>query len=114
MRNLTLKAFYVTVLGAGLASWSTSAAIYQEAGGQVVIEAEHFHERTRHLHAAGDDHHWHVVPSEDGNDFLNDAGDPPFTSAGGNAYVVPEFQKGIVLWQPLFLQYSPFFSRFPI
>ena len=87
MRNLTLKAFYVTVLGAGLASWSTSAAIYQEAGGQVVIEAEHFHERTRHLHAAGDDHHWHVVPSEDGNDFLNDAGDPPFTSAGGNAYV---------------------------
>ena len=63
------------------------AAVYEESGGRVVIEAENFHSRTRHTHSEAQDQHWHIVPSEDGTDFLADAGDPPFDNARGGKYV---------------------------
>ncbi|MBM3878791.1 MAG: hypothetical protein FJ387_03590 [Verrucomicrobia bacterium] len=60
------------------------AAVYQESGGRVVIEAEHYDSRT--VNPAGN-RHWHLVPDEDANPDPNDF--PPFwfVDARGNQYM---------------------------
>ena len=93
MQNPTLKSFYLSLLISSVASGSGAAAVYQEVGGQVVIEAEHFHSRP--MDENNPNQHWHLVPDEDGTDFLGDFGDPPFTKARGDKYMqlLPEWQR---------------------
>lgn len=59
----------------------------------MVIEAEHFHERTPRSN--GD--HWHVVPDDDFVDQWGDFGDPPFSNAWGGKYIqmLPDNGGGI-------------------
>lgn len=84
---ITMKSEFFQLLGVTLLlATSLSAAVYQESGGVVAIEAEHFDSRTRHVHADGQDHHWHVAPTDDGTDFLADFADP-FLSARGESYI---------------------------
>ena len=85
MQHPTLKSFYLSLVISSLASGSGAAAVYQEVGGQVVIEAEHFHSRP--MDENNPNQHWHLVPDEDGTDFLGDFGDPPFTTARGDKYM---------------------------
>ncbi|MCI0537061.1 MAG: hypothetical protein L0Z50_17740 [Verrucomicrobiales bacterium] len=86
--NLSVQLLIAATL---LMSWTTQAAApYQESGGRVVIEAEHF--STRSTDTAGtpevvDDHHWHIVPDDDGTDPFGDSGDPIFISARGDKYI---------------------------
>jgi hypothetical protein len=83
------------ILGFCTAPW-LQAAPFQEAGGQVVIEAEHFETRA---HDPDGRHHWHIVPAEDGLDTFKDFGvttengDPALNNPGvipgarGDAYI---------------------------
>lgn len=93
------------VLGLVISAPALQAAIYKESSGIVVVEAEHFDSRTTNT----DNHHWHVVPDDNGLDFLADSpGDTgildylnpragkyvqslPDSPAGGTAYnTVPQ------------------------
>ena len=63
------------------------AAVYQEVGGRVVIEAENFHSRTNH---PANNHHWHIVPTENGVDEFGDTPafpDGGFPNARGDKYL---------------------------
>src|SRR6266511_922926 len=81
MRTLQVG-FYVSVLLT--AATTTRAVTFLEAGGRVVVEAEHFDTRT----VAVDNHHWHVVPGDNGTDFLADSpadtGVPDYLNARGS------------------------------
>ena len=64
-----MKTSLYRIVSAGLifvgANFSAlNAAVYQEIGGQAVIEAEHFDTRTVDT---SDNHHWHVVPDDNTN-----------------------------------------------
>ncbi|HUS33956.1 MAG TPA: PA14 domain-containing protein [Verrucomicrobiae bacterium] len=62
-----------------------AATIFKEAGGLVVIEAEHY--TTRTTAAQSDDAHiWQVVPDE----VSPPAGTPLFTNARGNSYITSQ------------------------
>jgi len=50
----------------GLSAVCTKAAVYQESGGRVVIEAIHFDYRNFEITDAPIPHHFHIVPDEDG------------------------------------------------
>jgi hypothetical protein len=63
------------------ATLTTNAATYKEAGGVVVVEAEHFDVRT----VNADGHRWAIMPDENGNpDTAADAG---FANARGGKYM---------------------------
>ncbi len=66
-----------TVLALCVAGIPAFAAVYKEAGGRVVIEAEHFDARTTNT---TDNHVWQIVPDENGNP--NTPVDAGFASAG--------------------------------
>lgn len=87
MRYPIRRYFLSALFALAFTDLRTRAAVYEETDGRVVVEAEHFHSRTRHTHSDGQDHHWHIVPDEDGTDFLADAGDPPFENTRGGKYV---------------------------
>jgi hypothetical protein len=81
MQNAILKSksisFSLFILGVGVTS--SRAAVYQESGGQAVIEAEHFDSRTTNV----DNHHWHAAPAED----VPEEVAVVFGNARGNAYI---------------------------
>src|ERR1051325_10425828 len=59
-----------------------SAATYKEAGGRVVIEAEHFDSRTTNT---TDKHHWAIMPDENGKP--DSAADAGYANARGGKYM---------------------------
>src|SRR5438034_155064 len=61
-----------------------NAAVYQEVGGRVAIEAEHFDSRT--AETGGAQHHWTIIPTEDPGVNLANAGQP-FANARGDKYL---------------------------
>src|SRR5437667_7913048 len=61
MQNISSRVVFLSSL---LLSWSVQAAVYQEAGGQVVIEAVHFDYRNYEFTDAAIPHHFHIVPDE--------------------------------------------------
>src|SRR5438132_11213066 len=63
MRNRTF--LLTSALGLGLSVICTRAAVYQEVGGQVVVEAVHFDYRNFEFTDAPIPHHFHIVPDED-------------------------------------------------
>src|SRR5205807_9270546 len=63
MRNRTF--LLTSALGLGLSVICTKAAVYQESGGQVVVEAVHFDYRNFEFTDAAIPHHFHIVPDED-------------------------------------------------
>src|SRR2546423_7729076 len=69
---------------------SMNAAIYKEAGGRVVVEAEHFDGRTMNL----DGHHWQIVPDENGKP--DTPADTGFANARGGKYMqsLPDITGG--------------------
>lgn len=84
MRIILSPLLTVPIIALGLSGLASKAAIYKESGGIVVIEAEHFDSRKAD---ATDDHHWHIVPDDDGKDTLADIGDPPIANARGGKYL---------------------------
>lgn len=84
MRIILSPHLTVPIIALGLSGLASKAAIYKESGGIVVIEAEHFDSRKAD---ATDDHHWHIVPDDDGKDTLADIGDPPIANARGGKYL---------------------------
>jgi hypothetical protein len=81
MRNSAFTFLTVSTLSLGLGAFRATAAVYNETGGQVVVEAEHFDARTTSATA----HHWAVIPDESGSpDTPADAG---FLNARGGKYV---------------------------
>ncbi|HYT60392.1 MAG TPA: hypothetical protein VEL06_09485, partial [Haliangiales bacterium] len=79
MQNQSFKSISVSLFVLCLGAATSRAAVYQESGGQVVIEAEHFDSRTTNI----DSHHWHIAPLEDVPAEIATA----FTNARGNAYI---------------------------
>jgi hypothetical protein len=80
IKTASVPSFLFCLLASGL-TLNLHAAVYQESGGRVVVEAEHFHERT--TSATG--HRWAVIPDESGKpDAPVDAG---FANARGGKYV---------------------------
>src|SRR6266568_6804235 len=71
-----------TVLALCVAGIPAFAAVYKEAGGRVVIEAEHFDARTTNT---TDNHVWQIVPDENGNP--NTPVDAGFANARGGKYM---------------------------
>lgn len=72
----------ILVFSFALLAFDASPAIYKEAGGIVVVEAEHFDSRTDN---ASDAHHWAIIPDESGNpDTPVDQG---FVNARGDKYM---------------------------
>src|SRR5262245_53202183 len=64
-----------------LLAWTTHAAVYNETGGRVVVEAEHFDSRT----TSANGHHWAIIPDESG---MPDApADSGFANARGGKYM---------------------------
>src|SRR5437867_2484446 len=90
MRIHAFRFFFISIVGFGSAVVCSKAAVYQEIGGRVVVEAEHFDSRTVDT---TDNHHWHVVPDDDTNpaDPLLDSpatySEPIFVNARGGKYV---------------------------
>src|ERR1044071_4706898 len=86
MQNSTAKSLSV-LLALATSAFGLRAAIYKETGGIVVVEAEHFDSRTTNA----DNHHWHVVPDDNGVDFLGDSpsdtGILDYANPRGNKYV---------------------------
>src|SRR5437762_7764951 len=91
MRISTSRFLLISSLSLSLSAVRTQAAVYQEIGGQVVVEAEHFDSRA--TDTADNQHHWHVVPDDDNIDFLMDSpdtyGSTIFVNARGGKYVTP-------------------------
>src|SRR5262245_56005735 len=73
---------HVSALSIFVAGLPVTAAVYKEAGGRVVIEAEHFDKRTTNT---ADMHHWQIVPDENGNP--DTPTDPGFNNARGGKYM---------------------------
>ena len=65
MRNRMYRFFLTTALGLGVSFVCGKAAVYQEVGGQVVVEAVHFDYRNFEFTDAAIPHHFHIVPDED-------------------------------------------------
>ncbi|MBI2946711.1 MAG: hypothetical protein HYY23_03635 [Verrucomicrobia bacterium] len=59
MQSLSFKSLLIPLLASGFGAWSPQAAIYNEVGGRVVVEAEHYDSLKS---AQDDDHKWVVVP----------------------------------------------------
>jgi hypothetical protein len=66
MLNPVFKNLIVSTVSLGLSAVCTKAAVYQEAGGRVVVEAVHFDYRNFEITDAAIPHHFHIVPDEDG------------------------------------------------
>ncbi len=79
MRNILRNTIVLVILfvTAGL-----YAAVYQEAGGVVVIEAYHFDYRNYEFTDAAIPHHFHIVPDENGVDQWGDTGINPSDPSG--------------------------------
>ncbi len=80
-------------ISAALLAWSTGAfttraavPVYDEVGGRVVVEAEHFASRIDDP----DTHHWHVVPTDDGKDKYGDTPTQAYVNARGNSYITSQ------------------------
>src|SRR5205807_6781094 len=78
MRNRTF--LLTSALGLGLSFICTKAAVYQEVGGQVVVEAVHFEHRNFEFTDAAIPHHLHIVPDEDNTNTVAH----PWTDTGNN------------------------------
>ena len=65
MRSRTYQFLLASALGLGLSVIYTKAAVYQEVGGQVVVEAVHFDYRNFEFTDKPIPHHFHIVPDED-------------------------------------------------
>ncbi|MBI4659190.1 MAG: Ig-like domain-containing protein [Verrucomicrobia bacterium] len=65
-----------------VAAQPADSAVYKEAGGRVVVEAEHFDARTSNT---TDNHHWAIIPDENGKP--DAAADPGFSNARGGKYM---------------------------
>lgn len=61
MQGRSHKSLLIPVFAFGFSFWSIQAAIYNEVGGRVVVEAEHFDKRAE----SPDGHKYVVVPDED-------------------------------------------------
>src|SRR6266542_4220776 len=79
MQNQSFKSISVSLFVLCLGAATNRAAVYQESGGQVVIEAEHFDSRTTNI----DSHHWHIAPLEDVPGEIATA----YTNVRGSAYI---------------------------
>src|SRR5512140_3221322 len=77
----TVRAFLPVLAGIFTTAAASGAGIFQETGGVVAIEAEHFDSRA----AATDGHTWHVAPTEDGADGM--VGAPAMSHARNGAYI---------------------------
>ena len=66
MKNAALRILGFALLCLGLTVFCARAAVYQEVGGKVVIEATHFDYRNFEFTDAPIPHHFHIVPDEDG------------------------------------------------
>src|SRR5436853_5045399 len=66
MRSRTYQFVLASALGLGLSVVCTKAAVYQEVGGQVVVEAVHFDYRNFEFTDDPIPHHFHIVPDENG------------------------------------------------
>ena len=79
-----MKSIYSKLLIVSLVCLSSNAkaAIYKETGGIVVVEAEHFDQRTTN---DSDQHHCAIMPDENGNP--DTAADSGFTNARGGKYM---------------------------
>ncbi|MBI2946459.1 MAG: hypothetical protein HYY23_02360 [Verrucomicrobia bacterium] len=75
MQRRSLRSLLIPTLALGSCIWSHQAAIYNEVGGRVVVEAEHFDKRVD-----GADKKFLVVPDED-------AGSQSFVNMRGNKLV---------------------------
>src|SRR3569832_161870 len=81
MRKSYIKSMtaLLALLGAG-SGYRAGAAIYQESGGVVVVEAEHYDSRV--ADPADATHTWRVIPDEDPG-----TGDGPNLHARGGKYI---------------------------
>src|SRR5437667_12532086 len=66
MRSPVFKVLLGSTVSLGFSAVYSKAAVYQEAGGRVVIEAVHFDYRSFESTDAAIPHHFHIVPDEDG------------------------------------------------
>ena len=104
MRASVASSLLVSALSLGVGVVCSNGAVYQEVGGQVVIEAVHFDYRNYEFTDAAIPHHFHIVPDEDG---VTSAGHPwgdtgvtadgtPFANSRTGHYVqiVPDVPGG--------------------
>src|SRR3954466_10219094 len=80
MNNRCKRLACLSLFCLGSAIPRPQAAVYQESGGIVVVEAEHFDSRV--ADPANPDHTWKIIPDEDPG-----TGDAPSTNARGNKYI---------------------------
>jgi len=80
MRNSKFQLLLGSSVVVSLGVLGAQGAVYQELGGQVVVEAEHFDSRTVD---PTDNHHWHLVP-DDNNSASDPLMDSPATYAEPN------------------------------
>src|SRR5689334_20693093 len=66
MRSSMFRFLLVSTVSLSFSAVCTKAAVYQEVGGRVVIEAVHFDYRNFEFTDAAIPHHFHIVPDEDG------------------------------------------------
>ena len=64
MRSPMFRFLLGSTVSLGLSAVCTKAAVYQEVGGVVVIEAVHFDYRNYEFTDAAIPHHFHIVPDE--------------------------------------------------
>src|SRR5437867_9186138 len=65
MRRPAFTLLFASTLTISLSPTRTKAAVYQEVGGQVVVEAVHFDYRNFEFTDKPIPHHFHIVPDED-------------------------------------------------
>src|SRR5438876_11709410 len=91
MRNRAFSFLLTSAIGAGLCLEWARGGVYQEVGGQVVVEAEHFDFRNFEFTDAEVPHHFHLVPDEDGvttpEHPWGDTHTPDFMSARGGKFL---------------------------
>ena len=83
-RNKTFLTVFLFATSLLFSSATLRAAVYQEAGGVVVIEAYHFDYRNYEFTDAAIPHHFHIVPDENGTDQWADTGNNPNDPSGLN------------------------------
>ena len=66
MKNAVPRFLLFALPALGLSAFCARAAVYQEVGGKVVVEAVHFDYRNFEFTDAAIPHHFHIVPDEDG------------------------------------------------
>src|SRR6266516_7905295 len=65
MKNAVPRFLLFVLPALGLSAFCARAAVYQEVGGKVVVEAVHFDYRNFEFTDKPIPHHFHIVPDED-------------------------------------------------